>query len=123
MPIPETVEGQSLQPVLASAEAPHRDLLLFAYTELHRAVKDGRYKLIECVTPKAGEPSTRYTQLFDLQNDPWELHNLAGDESLAEVKARLGQELRRWQTELDDNREAFGQIFWRGIDMLDSIYP
>ena len=121
--IPETVEGQSLQPVLASAEAPHREVLLFAYTELHRAAKDGRYRLIECITPSADEPSTRYTQLFDLQNDPWELCNLAGESSLAGVKASLGAELRRWQTELDDTREAFGQIFWRGIDTLDSIYP
>lgn len=36
------------------------------------------------------------TELYDLQNDPYELDNLAGSADVAEVQNRLAAELRRW---------------------------
>jgi len=41
-------------------------------------------------------------QLFDLENDPWELHDLASDADYTEVKTRLMEELFRWQDVTDD---------------------
>jgi N-sulfoglucosamine sulfohydrolase len=41
-------------------------------------------------------------QLFDLDADPWETANLAGDPAYARVQADLRARLRAWMTELDD---------------------
>ncbi|MCJ7551204.1 MAG: DUF4976 domain-containing protein, partial [Anaerolineae bacterium] len=69
------------------------------------------YKLIEYVVN--GE---RTTQLFDLEEDPWELHTLAGEPTHQTKVHELRQELRRWQTEMGDNQPGQGADFWAGYD-------
>jgi arylsulfatase A-like enzyme/tetratricopeptide (TPR) repeat protein len=73
VPVPSAVQGQSLLPL---AEGRRRDLLALSetfYPRYHygwsdlQAVSDGRYKFI-----KAPE-----RELYDLQTDPGETHNLA----------------------------------------------
>jgi len=103
--VPDTVEGQSLVPVLRDPKGAVRDTMLFAYRHLHRAAQDARWKLIEYVVD-----GVRTTQLFDLEADPFELTNLAGDPSCGEHLERLGKELVRWRDELDD---PCGE-FWDG---------
>ena len=41
-------------------------------------------------------------ELYDLKNDPWEFHNLAGKAEYAEVEQRLKTALEVWQRETDD---------------------
>ncbi len=41
-------------------------------------------------------------QLYDLQTDPWEFRNLAGQPEYAEVEGRLKGALRDWMKETDD---------------------
>lgn len=41
-------------------------------------------------------------ELYDLQNDPDEIHNLADDPQHADVKAELLAEIQRWQAEMND---------------------
>jgi len=41
-------------------------------------------------------------ELYDLEADPWEVHNLAGDPKYAEVVERLRGALYRWMTETGD---------------------
>ena len=41
-------------------------------------------------------------ELYDLDNDPWEFHNLAGKAEYAEVEQRLKTALEVWQRETDD---------------------
>jgi len=106
---PETVDGVSLVPAMADANLLVRDTLYCAYKELHRSVRDERYKLIEYVVK--GE---RTTQLFDLDADPWELDNLAGDDAYAADVARLRAEMARWRDQTDDADDEFGQVFWAG---------
>jgi arylsulfatase A-like enzyme len=103
--IPGTVEGRSLVPALQGVQEGYRDTLLFAYRHLQRSVRDDRYKLIEYVVD-----GRRTTQLFDLQADPWETANLAGDTGCAEILERLRGELLRWRDELDDRED----VFWEG---------
>ncbi len=108
--IPDSVEGKSLVPALQDPQAKIRELMHYAYTDKHRAVRDAQYKLIEYVVE-----GKRTTQLFDWHEDPWELNNLAEDASCADTVARLRQELRRWQTEYGDVTEM-GRTFWSAWD-------
>lgn len=41
-------------------------------------------------------------ELYDLENDPWEFHNLAGKAEYAEVEQRMKTALVNWQNETDD---------------------
>ena len=107
---PGTVEGKSLAGAMNDPSETVRDVLHLAYTDCQRAVRDRRYKLIEYVV----ENAPRVTQLFDLENDPHELTNLAGLDEHRETVARLRKELTRWRDELGDTREM-GQRFWEGV--------
>lgn len=106
VPIPDSVEGKSLVPAIRGGDKI-RDNLFFAYRDVQRSVRDERYKLIEYVVK--GEQTT---QLFDLQADPWELHNLVDDAVYSRHLQRLRAELVRWRDELDDDKETF----WRCYD-------
>ncbi len=97
LPVPESVEGRSLAPVIAGDQPKVRDTLFFAYKDVQRAVREERYKLIQYSVNGA-----RTTQLFDLANDPWEVKNLADDPTHADHLARLREELTRWQREVSD---------------------
>jgi len=70
--IPEKVEGQDLSPIWKGPSASVRDSLYLIYENKMRAVTDGRWKLIRY-------PPIDHEQLFDLENDPDELRNLADD--------------------------------------------
>ena len=108
--IPDSVEGKSLLPAMQDGNEKIRDHLLFAYRHLQRSVRDGRHKLIEYVVD-----GKRTTQLFDLEEDPDELNDLAGDSGHAEKLAELRRTLRRWKEERGDTRDQ-GQEFWEGFD-------
>ena len=41
-------------------------------------------------------------ELYDVRNDPFEMHNLANDPAIAQVKARLAGELDRWMKQQGD---------------------
>ncbi|MBD3182307.1 sulfatase-like hydrolase/transferase [Candidatus Poribacteria bacterium] len=107
--IPETVEGKSLVPAMSNPKEKIRENLLFAYTKLHRGVRDEQFKLIEYVVD-----GKRTTQLFDLKTDPHETKNLADNDDYSHVIEKLRKELVRWRDELDDTQEQ-GQIFWDGF--------
>jgi len=109
VPVPETVEGKSLAPAMRDPDNMIRDTLYLGYKEYQRCVRDGRYKLIEYVVE-----GQRTTQLFDVDRDPWELHNLAGEANYAGHVARLRKELARWRDDLNDPRNEFGRVFWEG---------
>jgi arylsulfatase A-like enzyme len=88
--VPEGVEGRSLAPVIAGAQSKVRELCYTGYRDCQRAVRDQRWKLIRY-------PLVDRTQLFDLQNDPHELSNLAGKPEHAakvtEMSALLEKEM------------------------------
>jgi arylsulfatase A-like enzyme len=59
-------------------------------------------------------------ELYDLEEDPNELNNLAGDPALAALEAALIRELLQWSIRLDDNSQVrrytvkMGSHNWRG---------
>lgn len=91
--IPDGVEGQSLVPVLQGKATEVRDVLYTAYRECQRSVRDARWKLMRY-------PLVDKTQLFDLDNDPHELNNLAEKPDYArkvlELTGILQQEMNRY---------------------------
>ena len=97
LPTPESVEGRSLAPILSGERQAVYDGLFFAYRDVQRAVRDDRHKLIEYFVDGA-----RTTQLFDVQDDPWEVNNLADALERADDLARLREDLAEWQQIVDD---------------------
>ena len=75
-----------------------------------RMAWDGRYKLVRGYDPQA--PRSRLREdakaealpvlLFDLENDPWELHNLADDPAAAAHRQRLESLLLKARKAVDD---------------------
>lgn len=93
--VPKTVEFPSLVPFLHGEAPPLQDAVFCYYMDLQRSVRTRQHKLI--VYPKIGR-----IQLFDVAADPWEIHDLVDDPSLADVKQTLLARLRRFQAELGD---------------------
>ncbi len=83
---PTTSEGREFTALFAAPTAAHRPQLLFGYRGFQRALSDGRWKLIRY-------PQIDRTQLFDLQTDPDEVHDLSAQpeqaKRVAELMARL----------------------------------
>jgi arylsulfatase A-like enzyme len=117
VPIPDSMQGNSLRPVLEGRTPPDwRKSIYYSYHENswklrgagkeqmsdptfqyftahrvgpHRGVRTDRYKLIEYYSE--GD----YWELFDLEKDPTELNNVYGEPASASVTAQLKQELQR----------------------------
>jgi arylsulfatase A-like enzyme len=93
--IPAGLDGKSLKPVIEGKASGVRDTLFLAYRDVQRAIRDSRWKLIRY-------PQVNVTQLFDLQNDPHELVNLADRPENAERIKSLTAEMKKWQADLGD---------------------
>jgi uncharacterized sulfatase len=98
-----TVDGISILPALTQSSPLKRDTLYWHYPHYHElgiapsgAIREGRYKLIEWFEKSIDGPKTDGAlELFDLEADPGERHNLASqkpDEAL-----RLYDKLRAWR--------------------------
>lgn len=89
--IPDTVEGQSLAPLIRGEPAEWREFIHIEHAPLHQTVTDGREKFVWIVQSGA-------EQFFDLTGDPEERHNLIGDPSrqdrIALWRSRLVEKLR-----------------------------
>ncbi len=100
LPIPESVEGKSLLPLIDGRAKKVRDSVFFAYRDLQRGVRTGRWKLIRYVVNGA-----KTTQLFDIANDPWEKNNLAADPGHTGRVAEMNKLLWKWQNDTGDKLE------------------
>jgi len=91
---PAGIEGKSLLPSLQNPQHTHREALLLSYKNQQRGLRTDRWKLI-----LYDVDGKRTTQLFDLQNDPWERFNLAEDPNqknrLAELIRLLKEQARK----------------------------
>jgi arylsulfatase A-like enzyme len=88
----EPSEAREFSATLADPNRPARPELVFGYRAVQRAIRGDRWKLIRY-------PQINKTQLFDLQADPYEQHDLAGKaesagkvrELTSRLQAALGQ--------------------------------
>lgn len=93
---PPHVFFNSLMPLIKNKTktSPYSEIY-GCYMDLQRMVRTDRYKLI--VYPKASK-----VLLFDLLNDPLEMHDLAGDEKYKETIRSLSAKLSRQQKLMAD---------------------
>jgi arylsulfatase A-like enzyme len=89
---PKSSDGIDFSTTLYDSTKPARSQLMYAYKNVQRAFTDGRWKLIRY-------PEVDRTQLFDLQDDPLEVNNLADKPEhatkVAELTAALAKEMQQ----------------------------
>jgi arylsulfatase A-like enzyme len=99
---PDTTEGCSLVPLMEGCVDKVRATVFAAYKDIHRAISDGRWKLIRYYVSKETGKGTDFLQLFDLEQDPWETTNLAELPEHADRVRSLAADMEMWQIETDD---------------------
>ena len=95
---PPDLDAVSLRPVWEGRVDRVRDTLFVAYMQIHRAVRDDRWKLI-------AYPALHFRQLFDLQNDPLETRNVIAEAGNVPHVDRLQHLMRDWQQRSGDTLE------------------
>jgi arylsulfatase A-like enzyme len=95
IPIPDSVEFPSIAPLLRAESHTGHDMVFCYYRGFQRMVRTGTHKLIIY-------PEVKKSQLFNLENDPWEIHDLSGDASATPIKSELMDRLKQLQKELGD---------------------
>lgn len=88
--VPATVQSKSLAPLLRHQSGRVHDFVTGVFTDTQRMICDQRWKYV--LYPKAGRE-----QLFDLQTDPDELHDLSTDPAHGAKRDELGARLRNWR--------------------------
>jgi arylsulfatase A-like enzyme len=94
VPVPTGIDGVSQAPVIRGEKASVRDVIFLAYRDVQRAVRQGPWKLIRY-------PQVDRTQLFNLDRDPDEITDLAGDPKYAD-------KVKEMMTLLQQQQEHYG---------------
>ncbi len=94
LPPESSNDGASFAPTLRGEQ---QDLERPVFSEMGRwcMVRQGGYKL-NAAKPESGPGSLEYTELFDLDADPYEMTNLIDAPDLAEVRVRISALLDEW---------------------------
>jgi arylsulfatase A-like enzyme len=95
VPVPGTVEGKSLAPVIRGETDHVHDAAYGYFMGYQRMIRRDGWKLI-------WYPHLDRYQLFHVAEDPDELHDLAGDGMYAGKKAELKAALTAWQESVKD---------------------
>ena len=107
IPKPEHLDGQSLYPCFDNPSHKTYSYIHTAYLHYQRAVRDEKWKLISYHVNKK-----RCEQLFNLEDDPDELHNLIDDPAFSDQRQRLQNALQEWNSRWNDSDLQWGQKFW-----------
>lgn len=95
VPAPATSEGIGFSATIADPSVSARGQLMFAYKNVQRAVRDDQWKLIRY-------PRVDRVQLFDLKNDPNEVHDLSKEPTSAGKIAEMEAMLKELQVAAGD---------------------
>ncbi|MGL1891397.1 MAG: sulfatase-like hydrolase/transferase [Spirochaetaceae bacterium] len=115
---PETVDGKSLMPLIYGKKESVRDDLYLVYSRYQRGVKTKQYKLIEYVL----RGKHLKTQLFDLQNDPLEIKNLASNPEYRDVIKTLRDKMVKNRDEWDETKTHWGKFWWEAFSRSNRSY-
>ncbi|MGH9309165.1 MAG: sulfatase family protein, partial [Vicinamibacterales bacterium] len=101
VPADRPIDGADVMPLLTGgAPAPEREFFYFSAAALH-AVRSGRWKLRFAPSTSAPAP---VVELFDLEVDPSERYNVAGEHG--PVVERLRRRLEEFRTEIARDQQA-----------------
>jgi arylsulfatase A-like enzyme len=98
---PPHSDGRNFNAVLSTGRGVGRESLVFAYRHVQRAIATSEWKLIRY-------PQANQTQLFDLRNDPYEIHNLVDKPEYAARVAELSARMKRELAAAGDNNPRRG---------------
>lgn len=98
---PDHVDFHSLLPLLRGEEATPYDAIYSCYLDRQRMITTDGYKLIYY-------PKAKKLKLFNLEDDPQEIKNLADDPAQKERIAKLLEKLRDWQEKTGDSLDLGG---------------
>jgi uncharacterized sulfatase len=97
--VPATLEGTSFVPLLQDPARPWKKAAFTEFTSnktVNHAVVNERYRYAEW--PYQGE---LFTELYDLEKDPWETVNVSSDPAYAETRAEMAALLKSgWKSAL-----------------------
>lgn len=105
-PVPADMQGRSLLALLEGKQpADWRDALYYHYYEsrathrvaAHYGIRKGQYKLIYFY-----EEEHDYFELFDLEEDPGEMHNLYAESAYEEIRVELRARLKQLRASYAD---------------------
>jgi arylsulfatase A-like enzyme len=92
---PEGTTGASVRPLCEGRpNAPWRDYVVADTHVIGRMVRTDRWKFVTYEDDPV-------EQLFDMDNDPWETQNLAGEDQYASIIEDHRQMLTEWESRLD----------------------
>ena len=95
LPIPETVEFRSLLPLIEQESQMSYEAIFGSYKHFQRMVRTASHKLV--VYPEVDQ-----VHLFDMQQDPYEMNNLAASPAYRDTLEMLYDQLRQLQEEVGD---------------------
>jgi arylsulfatase A-like enzyme len=113
--IPESTEGKSFAKMLTNAEYVIRNDLYFAFQARIRGITDGKYKLIEYRTDRL-----KLTQLFDIENDPWETRNFYDFNGYDDIVERLRKRMKEYRAEWNEDSHIYGSQFWEQYEKYEA---
>jgi arylsulfatase A-like enzyme len=103
--IPADMQGVSLRPAWKGQPKEWRDALYYHYTEKlygiapHYGVRTDRYKLIHFYDLLDS------WEMYDLEKDPHEMHNIYNDPDYSDVRGMLQQRLTQLRTQYSDSSD------------------
>lgn len=121
LPVPETMEGASILPLLRGDNPEWHDDVFIQISEscVGRAVRTRRWKYIvaeqgshgfdapgDSMVERSAAETYVETELYDLEYDPYELRNLAGMSAYRAVADRLKERLLKRIEAVEDRRPA-----------------
>lgn len=113
--IPSSVDGRSFAKLLDGKNGEtHRNELYLIFDKFIRGIKNERYKLIEYRNGDGKED--KWTFLYDLDNDPWEINSLAEDESYRDILLSLRERILSHRNEWEEQMHPWGVDFWNRFD-------
>jgi arylsulfatase A-like enzyme len=113
--IPKGVECKSFASMFDDDRFVTRHDIYYAFQARIRGVADGKYKLIEYRTE-----NLKLTQLFDLENDPYETRNLFDCEGYEHITDRLRERMLDYRDEWEEQNHIYGQQFWTQWDRYEA---
>ncbi|NRQ36741.1 arylsulfatase [Nonomuraea sp. NN258] len=95
VPVPAPLDGRSFRGLLTGAGVPERDHLVWNRPRKVQAIRRGRWKAIRFAPNIAGAGPAGRVELYDLDTDREERHDLAGErpELTADLLARLDRSI------------------------------